>query len=216
MRVLLHELCICSDEGATVVGQAEHEEQSVKHGGNKDMLVLAKKVSRVLLLMGLESHGAYGMVMDDAVSPDQRALQQETQGDESSYSMWLGIAGIFASGGGYKWIQSLWRDHDNLGLQLAELDAYAGRVRTDSDSLQGVATQLRSDLNEMEVSQGMLSDTIDSTVYGLVGRGGFTRHSDLSPDERRHMYAQERGNWLQQDYGFSTLLECCSSIEQGH
>ena len=98
MRVLLHELCICSDEGATVVGQAEHEEQSVKHGGNKDMLVLAKKVSRVLLLMGLESHGAYGMVMDDAVSPDQRALQQETQGDESSYSMWLGIAGIFASG----------------------------------------------------------------------------------------------------------------------
>ena len=45
MRVLLHELCICSDEGATVVGQAEHEEQSAKHGGNKDMLVLAKKVS---------------------------------------------------------------------------------------------------------------------------------------------------------------------------
>ena len=32
-------------EGATVVGQAEHEEQSAKHGGNKDMLVLAKKVS---------------------------------------------------------------------------------------------------------------------------------------------------------------------------
>ena len=45
MRVLLHEFCICSDEGATVVGQAEHEEQSAKHGGNKDMLVLAKKVS---------------------------------------------------------------------------------------------------------------------------------------------------------------------------
>ena len=96
MRVLLHEVCICSDEGATVGGQAEHEEQSIKHGGNKDMVVLAKKVSRVLLLMGLESHGVYGMVVDDdGLSLGQCALQSEVQGDEYSYSMWPGIAGIF-------------------------------------------------------------------------------------------------------------------------
>ena len=30
----------------------------------------------------------------------------------------------------------------------------------------------------------------------FVELGGFTRHSDLIPDQRRHMYAQERGNLI--------------------
>ena len=58
--MLLHELCSHDGEGASVVGQMEFEEQSVRHGGSKDMVMLAKKVSRVLLLLGLESQGAYG------------------------------------------------------------------------------------------------------------------------------------------------------------
>ena len=95
-----------------------------------------------------------------------------------------------------------------LCLQVAELDAYAGRIRTDADSLQGAATELRSDLNQMEVSQGMLSDSVDSIHYGLLG--GFTRHSDLSAGELRP--------WkfgCSKNYGFSTVLAGCSSIEQG-
>ena len=65
MEVFPHERCICGDEGATVEGQAEHEEQSIKHGGNKDMLVLARNVSTVFRLMRLERHGVYRMVVDD-------------------------------------------------------------------------------------------------------------------------------------------------------
>ena len=203
MLCLREQPCICSDEGATVVGQAEHEEQSAKHGGNKDMLVLAKKVSRVLLLMGLESRGAYGMMLEDSMSPEQCEMEQENQKHEDNYSLWLGLFGILFlmvtvwtvfPWRGYKWIKGLWQDHDNLCLQVAELDAYAGRIRTDADSLQGAATELRSEWDQMEVSQNMLSDSVDSIHYGLVELGGFTRHSELSAAERRHMYAQEQGN----------------------
>ena len=93
------------------------------HGGNKDMLVLAKKVSRVLLLMGLESCGAYGMVLEDSMSPEQCALEQESQEHESSCNLWLGLFGILFLmvtvwtvflWRGYKWIQNLWKDHDNF------------------------------------------------------------------------------------------------------
>ena len=58
-----------------------------------------------------------------------------------------------------------------------------------------MATQMRTDLNEME-AQGLLADSIDSIHYGLVELGGFTRYSDLTPDQRRHMYTQERGNLI--------------------
>ena len=54
MRVLLHELSIHGDESAAAVGQMEFEEQSARHGGSKDMVVLAKNFSRFLLLLGLE------------------------------------------------------------------------------------------------------------------------------------------------------------------
>ena len=81
----------------------------------------------------------------------------------------------------------MWRDHDSLCLQVAELDAYAGQIRVDADSL-------RESLNEVEVSQGMLSDTVDSVHYGLVQLGGYANHSDLTAEGRRQMFAQERGN----------------------
>ena len=75
--MLLHELCICSDKGASALWQAEHENQSVKHAGNKGMLVLAKKVSQIIFLMRFESYGAYGMGLnDDGLNPDQCAPQK--------------------------------------------------------------------------------------------------------------------------------------------
>ena len=53
MRLLLHELGGCTEEGKYIVGQAEYEEQSSKHGGGREMAVLAKNIARVLVMMGL-------------------------------------------------------------------------------------------------------------------------------------------------------------------
>ena len=43
----------CTEEGKYIVGQAEYEEQSSKHGGGREMAVLAKNIARVLVMMGL-------------------------------------------------------------------------------------------------------------------------------------------------------------------
>ena len=40
----------------------------------------------------------------------------------------------------------------------------------------------------------MVSDYSESVHHGLVELGGFTRLTDLTPDERRCMYSAERAN----------------------
>jgi hypothetical protein len=53
LRLLLHELGVSTEEGNCIVGQAEYEEQSSKHGGGREVAVLAKNIARVLVMMGL-------------------------------------------------------------------------------------------------------------------------------------------------------------------
>ena len=53
LRLLLHELGVSMEEGNCIVGQAEYEEQSSKHGGGREVAVLAKNIARVLVMMGL-------------------------------------------------------------------------------------------------------------------------------------------------------------------
>jgi hypothetical protein len=52
LKLLLHELGVSTDEGKYIVGQAEYEQQSSKHGGEKEVAVLAKNIARVLVMMG--------------------------------------------------------------------------------------------------------------------------------------------------------------------
>jgi len=44
IKVLVHELGMCENEGAYAVGQAETEEQAARHGGSKGFTLLAKNV----------------------------------------------------------------------------------------------------------------------------------------------------------------------------
>ena len=42
----------------------------------------------------------------------------------------------------------------------------------------------------------MVSDSAGSLHYAVAEMGGFVRHSELTADQRRHMYMQERGNMV--------------------
>lgn len=98
IKVLLHEPCMCEDEGAYLVGQTEFEEQSAKHGSGRDLTVLAKSVLRILLMMGLGPTGAWNMVLhDDGVDADQCKLEQPNAFKEKTFSIGtvLGMVGIF-------------------------------------------------------------------------------------------------------------------------
>ena len=61
---------------------------------------------------------------------------------------------------GYKWFKTFRAEHWNLCLQVAELDTYAGDIRSKTRELQTTAAQLRNDVASVETSQGMLSDMV--------------------------------------------------------
>ena len=60
IKVLLHELNVCTDNGLTVIGQTEHDEQGEKHGSKRQIMQLAKNLMRLFSGMGLGLTGAYG------------------------------------------------------------------------------------------------------------------------------------------------------------
>ena len=86
--------------------------------------------------------------------------------------------------------------HEHLRLQVAELDAYAGGIRTDCDQVIRNSERLRQNMTRLENQQEMVSDGTDSLHYAVVEMGGYVRHSDLTAQQRSHMYTQERGNLL--------------------
>jgi hypothetical protein len=98
IKVLLHELGMCENEGAYAVGQAETEEQAARHGGSKGFTLLAKNVSRVLMMWGPGPTGVFGMVLhDDGVDADQCKLEQPNAFKDETFSFGtiLTLTGIF-------------------------------------------------------------------------------------------------------------------------
>ena len=70
-QLLLHQLNVASSSDFCVVGMPEYENQCQRHGGEKQMSKLVKQVTRILLLMCLESSTSTGVaavsisVLDD-------------------------------------------------------------------------------------------------------------------------------------------------------
>ena len=90
LKLVLHELGVSTHDGQYVVGQMEYEQQSARHGGGKEMVVLAKSIARVLVLMGL------GPVPSAAVNlegGDQCSLKEpdtfSTDGEHGQLAFWM-------------------------------------------------------------------------------------------------------------------------------
>ena len=73
VHLLLHELNMASSTDFCIVGGPEYETQCQRHGGGRKMSKLVKQITRILVLMGLESStlqsvAAVTMLDDDALS----------------------------------------------------------------------------------------------------------------------------------------------------
>ena len=114
--------------------------------------------------------------------------------------------------------------------RLAELGAYAGGIRTDCDKVIRNSERLRQNVIRLENQQEMVSDSADSLHYDVVEMGGCVRHSELTADQRRHMYVQERGNMVaantmgqqrylqvirEQNHGFAVGQDTDVRLEEG-
>ena len=230
MRLLLHELGVSTDEGRYIVGQAEYERQSSKHGGGREMAVLAKNIARVLVMMGLGPMPGTAMKVEEEAQCSLTENKDLHPAGHDNATLWmlLVLMLIMIAWSVFlwrlvKWLRQMWDGHENLCLQVAELDAYAGGIRTDCD-------RLRQNMTELEQNQEMVPDGTDAIHCAVVEMGGYVRMSELSADQRRHMYVQERGHMVaanamgqqrylqvirQQNHGFAVGQDTDVRMEEG-
>ncbi|CAL1131405.1 unnamed protein product [Cladocopium goreaui] len=197
-----------SGEGDFAVGSEEFEQQSTKHGGARELAALAKTVSRVMLMMGLGPAGPTGATAtflgDDSLQENQCEWKEpnamEAAGAQHGFNMeffllvFAALVWSFFIWRLYKWLWKVDENHNQLCLQVAELDQYAGEIRNDCNQLQRTAAELRENFVELEQQQMMVNDTTDGVHFALVQMGGFVNLTEMTAAQRRHMYQQEAGN----------------------
>ena len=157
LRLLLHELGVSTEEGKYIVGQAEYEQESSKHGGGREMAVLAKNIARVLVMMGLGPMlGTAMKVGDDGqCSLSESKEVQSTGHDNDTLWMILVLMLIMIAWSIFfwrlaKWLRQVANGHEQLGLQTAELDAYAGVIRTGCNKVIRNSKTLRQNMIRLE------------------------------------------------------------------
>ena len=185
VKVLLHELGVCKDNGLTIIGQHEHDEQVEKHGSRRQIMQLAKSLMRVATVMGLGSSGANGYVLSgeleefscaigpiDQCSAAATATMMEDSKILNLVCIFLAVATWVIFGCAGYWFYRKWKrgmtimeeQHYYLGLQVAELDTaysdYSGR-------------QIHTEFGLGETARDLdfLQDYASSIHYGLVERG---------------------------------------------
>jgi hypothetical protein len=89
-QLLLHELNIASSPDFFVVGMPEYERQCQRHGGNKQLTKLVKHVTRILVMMGLESSTVPGVAAVSSLDCDE----------SSSFGTCMVEPNVQVSGGG--------------------------------------------------------------------------------------------------------------------
>ena len=196
----MHELGVSMEEGNCIVGQAEYEEQSSKHSGGREVAVLAKNIARILVMMGLGPTPGAAMEIESNEQCNLADNMEMKSTGHSNEMLWmiLILVLIVAVWAIFfwrlmKWLKQVAEGHEHLCLQVAELDTYAGGVRTDCDQMIRNAERLRQNMIRLENQQEMVSDGMDSLHYAVVEMGGYVRHSDLTATaEEPHVHAGAR------------------------
>lgn len=84
-------------EGAEAIGSEEYEVQVRKRGSGKHLNALARKIARVIMMMGLESgSGAFAMPISNVLqSPMFHGMSLDFHGCSSCFALFSLLAGCF-------------------------------------------------------------------------------------------------------------------------
>ena len=212
VRFLLHELGVADNNGLSVIGEVEYNEQVERHGSRRQIMRLARNLCRVFTLLGLEPAGVTGATINThGSSQDQCDGDEVSDNSESSITTYVFIFllliswEIFAYVGWkvYKRVTQIEgqvmqyqtglatveQDHNHLALQVAEMDTTVGEHNNR-------LVRAEFGLGETARDLDFLTDYAGSLQYGLVEIGGFRRFNELTPGQNRHMYTQERANMV--------------------
>ena len=204
-QLLLHQLNVASSSDFCVVGMPEYESQCPRHGGEKKMNQLVKQVTRILMLLGLESGGVTAasvlVLEDDAfTSAETCVVEPNVQGGFSfATAMFFFMVLLVILGAWYRLYrkaQDALDSYDHCYTQMAVLDSAFNRVQ---DMYEGLREQHFTDIN-------ILDNLVDRHVQEI---GALQTQLEVTNDALRRL--REGHNELQ---GKAEML--CDSCEQVH
>ena len=213
MQLLLHEVGVHSGNGEFRVGQEEFEQQSLRHTGGPQISKLAKAVARVIMVLGLEPLSVAGAgIPGDDLQCSADMVVQSNDDDHFWVFFWMAVLFLLWTGFVYK----AWRfakdvrgELSSHSYQLADGDRCYGNQEQKLNSQQESLSALEGWVANVEGQITMVSDYSESVHHGLVELGGFTRLTDLTPDERRCMYSAERANLVSRNtMGADYYMRC--------
>ena len=213
MQLLLHEVGVHSGNGEFRVGQEEFEQQSLRHNNGPKISKLAKAVARVIMVLGLEplSVAGAGIQGDDLQCSADMVVQSNDDGHFWVF-FWMAVLFLLWTGFVYKawrFAKDVREELSSHSYQLADGDRCYGNQQQKLDSQQDSLSALEGWVANVEGQITMVSDYSESVHHGLVELGGFTRLTDLTPDERRCMYNAERANLVSRNtMGADYYMRC--------
>ena len=96
VRFLLHELGVADNNGLSVIGEVEYNEQVERHGSRRQIMRLARNLCRVFTLLGLEPAGVTGATINThGSSQDQCDGDEVSDNSESSITTYVFIFSAF-------------------------------------------------------------------------------------------------------------------------
>ena len=160
-QLLLHELNIASSPDFFVVGMPECERQCQRHGGNKQLTKLVKHVTRILVMMGLESSTASGVaavsILDCDESSSFRTCMVEPNVQVSGgvnfsyvaiaffFGVFLGLLVVLHKT--YKRARDAFESYKHMYTQMAILDSAYNRLQ---DQYEGLREQHFTDTSILD------------------------------------------------------------------
>ena len=160
-----------------------------------------------MLLAGLGPNGVAGIVLDDEVQcpvePNVNNGSVETGGAVAwqCFLFFMVLALLIFLWRTFRMAKDALDSFEHLYTQHAILDSAHNQLQNRYEELKKqheeqreLVNILKRCLNEPEGNQEMLSDQFQGLHYGVIMLGGYCNNSELTPQQRQHMYNVERAN----------------------
>ena len=161
------------------------------------------------MVLGLEPRAVAGAGIqgDDLQCSADMVVQSN---DDGHFWVFFWIAVLFRLWAGF--IYKAWKFAKHVSEELSSHsygDRCYGNQQQRLESQQESLSALEGWVANVEGQITMVSDYSESVHHGLVELGGFTRLTDLTPDERRCMYTAERANLVSRNaMGADYYMRC--------
>ena len=212
----LHELNMASSTDFCVVGGPEYEAQCQCHGGGGKLSKLVKHITRILVLMGLESSTLQGVaavtMLDDDTISNTGACSGEPNTSSAGgdgFPFFIKFIFIVALVGLMVFLWKTYRlardAYQSFEQNYTDSAALESLVDRQGQEIRAIQTQLmntnnehyrrlREGFNELQGDIEMVSDSNEQVHFGLVQLGGYTPFRPVQANDTQHMYEVERAN----------------------